>query len=250
MDHDQDIVKPDIEENVQAGITSTPKLTIADLMIWTACIAAYMGIYHLIALSTDELSADTTKQLIQLGFALSCGTATAGVIAIWKHPTATIAQLSVEPGVTLLFTIAVAGLISVVAYCCETRINSWDGSYINLALLVNFIKTLAIIIFIAKALLHIAGSRWHFMLYPWLFYHVHNLLALSSYVFSIDIFDEILPIQLIVSMIGSITVAALLVVDPLDEPNLTWLHRTGTVCLLGIYITEFSAVLYKISLNY
>ncbi|MGY8769672.1 MAG: hypothetical protein ACKVH8_14740 [Pirellulales bacterium] len=234
----------------ESNINSVPKLTIADLMIWTACVAAYMGVYHLIALSADELSESRTKQLIQLGFALSCGTATAAVIAIWKHPRATIAQLSVEPGVTLLFTIAVAGLISVVAYGCETGINSWHRPYLNLIMLVRFIKTFAIIILIAKGLLRISGTRWHFMLYPWLFYHVHNMLAIVSYVFSFDIFDQILPVQLVVSMLGAIAVVAVLVIDLLVQPNSTWLHRTGTFCLLGIYVTEFSAVLYLISLSY
>lgn len=232
-----------LETPNQPTTPSVPKLSIADLMIWTACVAIYVAVYQLNSAGQGELLVGVTRKMLQLGFAMVCGTATAGVLVLVRNHRFGEILSYCNPGHVLLFAISVAGISSLIAFSCLAEMRTWEQPSIQLILIIFSLHSLAIMAVIIFALFVTAGSRWHFCLYPWLLFRGCTVIDLvGEGILQITVI-ELAPIQLIGSFFGMGLVFVLIIADLMSKQSLTWLHRLGTVCLLGIYTTEFASVL-------
>ncbi|MGY8768538.1 MAG: hypothetical protein ACKVH8_08945, partial [Pirellulales bacterium] len=246
MNHPFESPEIDLVPPENPAAPSVPKLSIADLMIWMACVAVIITYYQFLYSLEPYSSQASVHKFTSIGYAMAWGTAAACGGSWLRNRRAWLSSGKVEPG---HYCIALINIISISSAILSLIISSlfrdMSGSGYHFFILANlFFLLLVLGIKTVFIVLPLIKNRWFLCLLPWpmitCWRIVLQLLLYIPMLFENHIFLYHLGSE-VLSLIGASIIMVFMTTSYFGETKRDWLHWVGISCFLSSYIVSIAS---------
>ncbi|PHR98113.1 MAG: hypothetical protein COA78_26600 [Blastopirellula sp.] len=236
---------------------STPKLSIADLMIWTACVAVLLTYHQFLRRFEEADSAVNAFLFFHIGNAILWGTSLAASIHWIRNYKAWLAAGKMESGHILVGLVLSSSIFVSFMYGVELfLVHGADLSRNSFYAIFYLFHNLVLLGMISIALFLIRNDHWIFCLLPWMLIKCWNCVIQLNQLLGLRL--ETLSLNspiflyyagpLILASLGLLISIGFLFFAGFENRRRDWLHWVGTFCLLGIYVSILGS--YSLSLQW
>ncbi|PHR98114.1 MAG: hypothetical protein COA78_26605 [Blastopirellula sp.] len=248
MNNPLDSTMPEDNDCEQAIAPSVPKLSIADLMIWTACVAVIITYFQFLYSLEPYTSQASVHKFTSMGYAMVWGTATACGVSWLRNRRAWLSSGKLELGHYCIMLINIISISSAsFSLITASLFRDMSGSGYQFFALVNLFFLLLILAIRTVFIVLTLKRRWFLCLLPWpmmtcwkiVLYFLYLLPWLGfgdismlngNYVFLYHLGPGVL------SLIGALITMVFMTTSVLGKTKRDWLHWVGISCLLGSYL--------------